>query len=126
MNYPTHAGHELPRHPITGSPMNRMEQAVPMLIRVKDDAHKRYVEDDRWDQANSMEKQFALRMLMEIGGMTCPVITVDRDHLGTFYNIHIDPAPHLTDPMGVTRRFNMAFIPADYCETVRSGFWEAR
>lgn len=121
-----HAGHELPRHPITGAPMNHVVQSYSMLVRVREDAHHLYVNDPRWNQANSMEKQFALRMLQEICGLTCPVLTVDRDNYGTFYNIMVSPAPLIPDPQGITRRFNMAFIPADYVEVVRSGFWEAQ
>ena len=97
-----------------------------MMVTVKEDAHQLYVQDPRWDQADSMEKQFALRMIMEIAGGCYPVISADTDEVGTFYNIRILPALNLPDPMGITRRFDMAFVPADYCSITRPQFPEAR
>jgi len=126
MNYP-HASHELPRHPIfQDKPIYHPEMVHPMMVTVKEDAHRMYVSDPRWDQADSMEKQFALRMIMEIAGGCYPVISADTDEIGTFYNIRILPALHLPDPAGITRRFDMAFVPADYVRVERMGFPEAR
>jgi hypothetical protein len=109
-----------------GTPIYHSEMAHPMLVRISSDAHHRYVNDPRWEQADSMEKQFALRMIMEIAGGCYPVISADVDEMGTFYNIRILPALEIPDPMGITRKFNAAFVPADYVTVIKMGFPEAR
>ena len=126
MNYP-HASHELPRHPLTAIQMYCPEMAHLQVIRVREDADRMYAKDDRWNGAEEHEKAFAIGVLAKITGLEFPVLNADHDTAmdTLFYNILIRPKITTMNVWMGPQTIGAAFIPADYCEPVRSGFWSA-
>lgn len=122
-----HASHELPRHPLTAIQLYHPQMAHPQVVRVRDDADKVYAADSRWHGAEDHEKAFAISVLAKITGMEFPVLNADHDTAmdTLFYNILIRPKITTMNMWTGPQTVGAAFIPADYCEPVRSGFWSA-
>lgn len=99
-----------------------------MSVRIIDDAERRYAEDARWSGAAEHEKILAVNILAKITGQEFPVIFSERkEEIDTlFYHLLIRPKIQMVDTVMGPQTIGYAFIPADYCERVRSGFWEAR
>lgn len=121
-----HSSGDPPTHPLTGSIMHHVDQFRSLTVRIKPDAHITYSTDKRWDEANDDEKVFAIKLLSKIAGGCYPVMSMEKEEIGTFYNIRISPKIRASDVFGVPMDVGAAFIPTDYCDTIMSGCPEAR
>jgi hypothetical protein len=99
-----------------------------MVIRIRDDADRRYAADPRWSNAEEHEKSIGVSIISKITGGEFPVLSTDHDKEMdvTFYNILIRPKFKAHTQWGVPMVIGAAFIPSDYVQVVRPGFWEAR
>jgi hypothetical protein len=122
-----HVSDELPRHPLSQTPMVHPLQVHSMIIRIHPDADRMYSDDQRWTDADDAARLFAFNILTKITGQEFPVVSMVTDNGSHFYNIIVRPKVQIHDTLGRPISVGYAFVPADYCITTRShGCPEAR
>jgi len=122
-----HVSDELPRHPLSQTPINHPLQYHSMTVRIHQDADRRYANDERWSDADDAARLFAFNILTKITGQEFPVVSMVTDNGSHFYNIIVRPKVQIFDTLGRPISVGFAFVPADYCITTRShGCPEAR
>jgi hypothetical protein len=120
-----HVHNTPPMHPLSGKPVLHYHQYPAQVVRVIPDADMKYIQDERWKDADKDEKSFALALIGKLCGNEYPVIGTDVTDGQMFYNLLLRPKLTNFDIFGVPQTVGYAFVPGDYVTVVRSGFPEA-
>jgi len=102
-----------------------LEDAYPMVIRVKEDATRLYAADDRWMHLGELYRSWAIRILDQIEGRECPVIESGVDDRGHYHNIRLVPKVSAPSLVGIMTDYPFVQVPHEYVTVVKPLFKRA-
>jgi hypothetical protein len=105
--------------------IQRIEAMTPKTVRVRDNAVSLYQGDSRWDSTSWEQRDLGLRVLTEIVGKECEVLSAEQTRDSAWYNIKITPSITVEGLDGKPQQIGMAVVPYDYITVLNMGFCRA-